>query len=206
MDSHASALDVAAAIRSKEVSPVEVLDHYLARVDRLDPVLNAFGLRDDERARAEASAAADRVASASVEDLPPFHGVPIPIKDLYDVAGWPTSHGSKASSDRPAERDDLPVERLRRAGFVLMGKTTTPELGTISCDRVGPLRRHPQSVEPRSHARWQLGWGRGGGGVGHGAGRACVRRRGVHPHSVVLHRSGRPEAVPQPDHLAGREL
>lgn len=132
MDSHASALDVAAAIRSRELSPVEVLEHYLSQVDRLDPQLNAFCLRDDERARREARAAADRVVDTAVEDLPAFHGVPIPIKDLYDVAGWPTSQGSRASSEDPVARDDLPVGRLRRAGFVLMGKTTTPELGAIS--------------------------------------------------------------------------
>jgi len=143
MDRHASALDVAAAIRAREVSPSEVLDHYLGQVDRLDPHLNAFAFRDDERARADARAADDLVASAAAEDLPAFCGVPIPIKDLYDVAGWPTSNGSRAGSDEPASDDELSVGRLRGAGFVLMGKTTAPELGTISCTesmRFGPTR------------------------------------------------------------------
>lgn len=138
-----SALHVAAAIRSREVSPVEVLDHYLAEVDRQDPHLNAFCLRDDERARAEARAAGDLVASVPPEELPPFHGVPIPIKDLADVAGWPTSQGSWAASDEPATADDPVVDRFRRAGFVPMGKTCTPELGTISMTesvRFGPTR------------------------------------------------------------------
>ncbi|MCB1256156.1 MAG: amidase [Microthrixaceae bacterium] len=127
-----SALDCAAAIRSKEVSPVEVLDEYLAEVDRLNPTLNAFSLRDDERARADAQAAADLIASSAPEDLPPFIGVPLPIKDLNHVKGWVTSFGSGAVPDTPAARDDLVVERFRRAGFVLMGKTTTPEFGSVS--------------------------------------------------------------------------
>lgn len=127
-----SALECAAAIRSKEVSPSEVLDHYLGEVDRLNPTLNAFALRDDDRARADARAADDVVANTPTEDLPPFAGVPIPIKDLNDVEGWVTTYGSRAVPDTPAAMDDLVVGRLRRAGFVLMGKTTTPEFGSVS--------------------------------------------------------------------------
>ena len=127
-----SALDVAAAIRSKKISPVEVLEHYLAQADTFDPTLNAFALRDDETALADARAAADLVARAETQDLPPFIGVPIPIKDLNDVQGWPTSHGSLGVPNTPAEFDCPQVQRFREAGFVLMGKTTTPEFGTIS--------------------------------------------------------------------------
>ena len=138
-----SALDVAAAIRSKQVSPLEVLDHYLAQVDTFDPTLNAFAFRDDDRARADARAAGEVVANTPVEELPPFLGVPIPIKDLADVVGWPTSQGSNGVPLTPAQEDSLPVARLRAAGFVLMGKTTTPEFGTISMtesDRFGATR------------------------------------------------------------------
>ncbi len=138
-----SALDVAAAIRARQISPVEVLDHYLAQVDTFDPTLNAFALRDDERARADAVAAGERLANEPIDELPPFLGVPIPIKDLNDVAGWPTSHGSNGVSDEPVDVDSLPVTRFRSAGFVLMGKTTTPEFGTISVtesDRFGATR------------------------------------------------------------------
>lgn len=143
MDSFDTALECAAAIRTGQVSPSEVLDHYLAEVDRLDPVLNAFALRDDDRARADARAADDVVAHNRAEELPAFAGVPIPIKDLYDVAGWVTTHGSNAVPDTPATEDDLVVSRLRDAGFVLMGKTTTPEFGTVSVtesDRLGATR------------------------------------------------------------------
>ncbi len=127
-----SALDLAAAIRERRISPTEALRDYLERVDRLDPALNAFALRDDERALADAAAATERVASMPPEELPPFCGVPIPIKDLNHVQGWPTTHGSRGVSERPQPDDDLPVARLRDAGFVFMGKTTTPEFGTIS--------------------------------------------------------------------------
>lgn len=127
-----SALDVAAAIRAKEISPVEVLDHYLAQADTFDPTLNAFSLRDDERARKDAQQAADIVASTPVDELPTFIGVPIPIKDLNSVEGWVTTWGSEGVPDDPAPVDDLVVERFRAAGFVLMGKTTTPEFGSIS--------------------------------------------------------------------------
>lgn len=128
-----SALEAAAAIRNREVSPSELLDHHLRVVDELDGELNAFCLRDDERARADARAADQLVASTDDPgSLPPFLGVPIPIKDLNDVEGWPTSQGSLGAGDEPAASDDPAVARLRGAGFVLMGKTATPELGTIS--------------------------------------------------------------------------
>jgi amidase len=144
-----SALDLAAAIRERRISPTEALEGYLERVDRLDPTLNAFALRDDERARADAAAATELVATTPVEDLPPFLGVPIPIKDLNHVEGWPTTHGSRAVVERPELVDDPPVARLRSAGFVFMGKTTTPEFGTISMtesERLG-ITRNPWNTD-----------------------------------------------------------
>lgn len=144
-----SALDVAAAIRRREVSPTEVLEHYLARTDELDGTLNAFALRDDERARVDAARATDAVTSTPVEELPPFHGVPLPIKDLNAVAGWPTTFGSRGTPERPEPEDDPVVARFRDAGFVLMGKTTTPEFGTISMtesQRLG-VTRNPWDTE-----------------------------------------------------------
>ena len=140
-----SATDLAAAIRAKELSPLEALDAYLERVDRINPTLNAFALRDDERARSDARAATERLASSPGDDLPPLFGVPVPIKDLDDVAGWPTTHGSWATSPDPIDADGPMAERLRAAGAVLMGKTTTPEFGTVSyteSDRLG-ITRNP---------------------------------------------------------------
>ncbi len=144
-----SATELATAIRAKEVSPVEVLETYLARVDRIDPVLNAFALRDDDRALADARAAADRLANEPADDLPPLFGVPLPIKDLDDVAGWPTTLGSFAADDVPRPVDCPEAARLRGAGAVLMGKTTTPEFGTVSfteSDRLG-ITRNPWNPE-----------------------------------------------------------
>jgi amidase len=67
----------------------------------------------------------------STDELPPFHGVPLPIKDLLDVAGWPTTHGSAGASLAPAPTSDPVVQRFVDAGFVLLGKTTTSEFGTV---------------------------------------------------------------------------
>jgi amidase len=144
-----SATELAAAIRAKEVSPVEALETYLERVDRIDPLLNAFALRDDRRALADARAAADRLANEPTDDLPPLFGVPVPIKDLEDVAGWPTTLGSFAADDDPRPDDSFSAARLRAAGAVLMGKTTTPEFGTVSfteSDRLG-ITRNPWNPE-----------------------------------------------------------
>lgn len=132
IDPFTPALELAAAIRRKEVSPLEVVDRYLERMNALDPQLNAFCYRADDDVRAAAAAAADAVVhAASVEDLPPFHGVPLPIKDLLDVAGWPTTHGSAGASRAPAAASDPVVRRLVDAGFVLLGKTTTSEFGAV---------------------------------------------------------------------------
>jgi amidase len=140
-----SASDLAAAIRAKELSPTEAMTTYLARVDRIDPHLNAFAFRDDERAMADARAATERLAASPADELPPLFGVPVPIKDLDDVEGWPTTLGSFATDDDPRPADCPAVTRLRGAGAVLMGKTTTPEFGTVSfteSDRLG-ITRNP---------------------------------------------------------------
>lgn len=71
------------------------------------------------------------VGADSTDDLPPFHGVPLPIKDLNDVAGWPTTYGSAGASPAPATGSDPVVRRFVDAGFLLLGKTTTPEFGTV---------------------------------------------------------------------------
>src|SRR5262245_51727171 len=132
IDPFMSAVELAAAIRRKEVSPGEVADCYLKRMDELDPRLNAFCYRADDDVRKAASAATDAVEQAdATEDLPPFHGVPLPIKDLVDVAGWPTTHGSAGASQAPAAESDPVVQRFVDAGFVLLGKTTTSEFGTV---------------------------------------------------------------------------
>ncbi|MEU9472895.1 amidase [Streptomyces avermitilis] len=131
-DSFTPAVELAAAIRRKEVSPVEVADCCLERMDELDPRLNAFCHRADDDVRKAAAAAADAVArTVSDGDLPPFLGVPLPIKDLLDVAGWPTTHGSAGAGRAPAAASDPVVRRFVDAGFILLGKTTTSEFGAL---------------------------------------------------------------------------
>lgn len=131
MDQFASAIDTAVAIRAKEVSPLEVLDACLARVDAADPDLNAIVWRNDEEARAEARALGERIA-AGADDLPPFAGVPIPIKDLVPVAGQPNTNGSFGTEDGPMTETELAPQAYVDAGFILCGRTNTPEFGSIS--------------------------------------------------------------------------
>jgi amidase len=130
MDPFTPATELAAALRRRQLSPVELLDACLAQVDRLNPSLNAVVWRNDEQARREASLLAEDLA-AGRDDLPPFAGVPIPIKDLTPVAGWPVTYGSFAAPEGPGAEDELVVAAFRRAGFVLTGRTNTPELGPI---------------------------------------------------------------------------
>jgi amidase len=136
-----SALTTAAAIRSREVSPLEVLDACLARVDEVNDRVNAVIWRDDEQARAAAKRAGDAITAG--EHLAPFHGVPIPIKDLTPVEGWPATYGSHGAPAGPAAESELVVKRLEHAGFLLAGRTNTPEFGPITVTenvRYGPTR------------------------------------------------------------------
>jgi amidase len=131
MDEHASALDVASAIRTMDVSPLEVLDATLARIDARNPALNAVIWRNDEEARAEAKVLGDRIA-ADTADLPPFAGVPLPIKDLLAVAGQPVTYGSEGAPAGPSTVTEPVADAFRRAGFILTGRTNTPEFGSIT--------------------------------------------------------------------------
>ncbi len=120
------ALELAARVRAREVSPVELTQLFLERIERLDPQLNAYVTVD-----AEGALAAAREAEASPSDAP-FHGVPIPIKDLNETAGLRTTYSTKAYARFVPDFDAAVVRRIRGAGFVVLGKTNTPELGTIA--------------------------------------------------------------------------
>ncbi|CAH0201110.1 amidase [Roseomonas sp. CECT 9278] len=118
----------AALIRRRRLSPVEYVDAVLAAVARTQPRLNCFVTVAEEKARADA-ATAERAVMAGAP-LGPLHGVPVHIKDLLDVAGMRTTHGSAIhAQSAPATRDDVLVARLRAAGAIIVGKTTTPEFG-----------------------------------------------------------------------------
>ncbi|MFF8772117.1 amidase [Kitasatospora sp. NPDC015120] len=119
-----SARELAAAIVAKEVSSVELLDHYLARVDRLDPQLNAIVAQDREGARA-AALAADRAVSRG-EPLGPLHGVPVTVKDSVEVTGMRTTGGSTRWGHHVPAEDAETVTRLKNAGAVVFGKSNLP--------------------------------------------------------------------------------
>ena len=113
----------AAAIRRGELTPVDLLDQCLARIDRLEARVQAWVLVDRERARADAVRLTDELKRGT--DRGPLHGIPIGVKDLFDVFDWPTAAGSKRWANSYARQDCPTIARLRQAGAVLMGKTVT---------------------------------------------------------------------------------
>ncbi|TYB41076.1 amidase [Actinomadura chibensis] len=119
-----SAGELAAAVAAKEVSSVELLDLYLARVERFDPRVNAIVARDEEGARA-AALAADRAVSRG-EPLGPLHGVPVTVKDSIEVAGMRTTGGSARWGHHVSAVDAEAVTRLKDAGAIVFGKSNLP--------------------------------------------------------------------------------
>ena len=120
------AVEQARLIREGQTSSVELVELYLERIERLDPQLSSFVTVRSEEALADARAA--DTASA----LAPFHGVPIAVKDLTATAGIRTTYSSRAFADYVPDFDTAVVRRLREAGFVILGKTNTPEFGTTA--------------------------------------------------------------------------
>ena len=119
-----SAAEIAALIRTRKVSAADVLEHFFARVDRFNPKLNAIIWQDRDRARKRAKAADAALAKGEVWG--PLHGVPMTIKESYDVAGSPTTWGLPELKDNVAAESALSVQRLERAGVNLFGKTNVP--------------------------------------------------------------------------------
>src|SRR5580704_11028002 len=119
--------ELVALIRAKQVSPVEVVEAVLARIGRLNPTLNCFATVTAEEARDAAIAA--EVAVMTGEELGPLHGVPVSIKDLLFTRRVLTAGGSRLFADHVPEEDAVVVERLKGAGAIIVGKTTTPEFG-----------------------------------------------------------------------------
>lgn len=120
--------EVAAEVRTGQRSAREQVERALAAVDAFDTTLHAFVLVDAERALAAADAVDRRVAAG--EEVGPLAGVPVAVKDVEDVEGLVTTHGSALhAADPPAARDSEHVARLRAAGCIVVGKTNTPEFG-----------------------------------------------------------------------------
>ncbi|MFW6074074.1 MAG: amidase [Chloroflexota bacterium] len=121
-----SAMDLREAYRSRSLSPVEVTEAVLQQIDSLNSKLNAFITVTPERALADAKTAEKDYASGDAREL---SGIPISIKDLVDTRGIRTTGGSLLNVDRVPEHDPVFVQRLYRAGVVMLGKTNTPEGG-----------------------------------------------------------------------------
>ena len=137
------ATEQARLVREGHVSSVELTELYLERIARIDPELNSFVTVRGKEATDDA-----RTADAS-PDAAPFRGVPIAIKDLTPTAGIRTTYSSRAFADNIPDFDTAVVRRLREAGFVIVGKTNTPEFGTVAFteSELNGATRNPWNLE-----------------------------------------------------------
>ena len=124
-----SVVELAARIRSREVSPVDAAQACLVRIERIDPAIQAW-----QRIDSDALMAAARQREAELDagiDVPPLHGVPVGIKDIFYTAGLATTMGSPIYRDFVPDRDADIVVRLKRAGVIVIGKTVTTEFAAF---------------------------------------------------------------------------
>jgi amidase len=142
-----TALEQAAAVRARDVSSLELTDHYLGRIEKLSDTVGAYITVTADLAREQARALDDDVRRGEVRS--PLHGVPVPVKDLNLTAGVRTTFGSTVFADSVPEVDDFVVSLLRDAGTVLLGKTNTPEFGLpCYCENgVAPPARTPWDLD-----------------------------------------------------------
>ena len=114
---------MAEAVRLKAVSSLELTDSIIARIEAVDSAINAVCIRDFDRAR-QAARAADAAGPEAVRGT--LHGVPVTIKESFDLAGTPTTWGFSFARDHIVQEDALLVERLKAAGAIILGKTNVP--------------------------------------------------------------------------------
>jgi Asp-tRNA(Asn)/Glu-tRNA(Gln) amidotransferase A subunit family amidase len=136
-------VEMASLARSGAVSSQELIEAHLARIEQVNPHFNAFTMVLADQARASA-----RRADQGLK-MGPLHGVPVTVKDSFEVAGLPTRLGSYFTPEAPAAEDSAVVQRLRRAGAIVLGKTNTPEfLGAYETDNfVTGRTNNPWNVE-----------------------------------------------------------
>lgn len=145
-----SALEQAQLIRQRVLSPLELVELYLERIQRLDGQLGSYFTVTAEMALAEAKAKTEQLAQIKDNsELPPFFGVPITIKDLNPVEGIRCTYGTPVLMDKIAAYTDGVVMRIRHAGFTILGKTATSELGSLPyIDQPGfPPTRNPWNLD-----------------------------------------------------------
>lgn len=162
-----SAAELARMVRGREVSPVEIARAVIARIERHDGAVNAFSHFTPELAL-DAAKDAERALAAGA-GTGALHGVPVTIKDLFDLEGFVTESGSNtqaaATGKAPASEDCPVAARLKAAGAVVLGKTTTPEFGWTGVSR-SPLTGI-------THNPWKAGFNAGASSAGAGAGAAA---------------------------------
>ena len=144
------ATELGRLIRARKLSPVEVTEAVLSRIERLNPHLSAFVTVTADRARADAKAAEARALAA--ESIGPLDGVPYSVKDLEPTAGIRTTYGSKFFEHNVPSEDGVVAARLKASGGILLGKTNTPHFGHRDmCDNlIGPPCRNPWNPERTS--------------------------------------------------------
>lgn len=154
-----SALEQAQLIRRREVSPLELVELYLERIERLDSQLGSFFHVAAEMALADAKTKTQQLSQTQdVSQLPTFFGVPTAIKDLNAVANMPCTYGTPLMKDNIATYDDGVVTRMKEAGFIILGKTATPEAGSLPYTE-------PQGFPPTRNP-WHLDYTPGGSSGG----------------------------------------
>jgi aspartyl-tRNA(Asn)/glutamyl-tRNA(Gln) amidotransferase subunit A len=208
-----TASEASRAFAAKTLSPVELVRHLLKRTETLDPKLNAYIRLDAEGALDAAHAAEKEIAQGRIRG--PLHGVPVGVKDIFDVATLPTTCHSKVLIDNIATTDAVSIQKLRQAGAVIMGKTATHEfaLGGPSFDLPFPPARNPWNPDHHpggsssgsgagvSAGLFPVALGSDTGGsvrnpasacgiVGHKPTYGLVSRRGVFPLSFTLDHVG----------------
>lgn len=148
---HATATELQASLAKREVSSVELTQAAIARIELHDPVLNAICVRDFERAMA---AAREADAGRARGEMKPLLGIPMTVKESFNVAGLPTTWGIPAFKDFMPQEDALAVARVKAAGAVLLGKTNVP-LG------LGDIQTY-NSIYGTTNNPWDLGRTRAG--------------------------------------------
>ena len=142
-----SAAELVDLMKAKEITPLELMEETIARVEAVNPALNAFVALRPEEALAEARALTEALAAG--KPVGPLAGLPIGVKDLEDVAGMVTSYGSIPFQNNMAAHDSYQVERLKKAGAIVLGKTNTPEFGFtgFTRNRVFGVTRNPWNTD-----------------------------------------------------------
>ncbi|RJQ63412.1 MAG: amidase [Desulfobacteraceae bacterium] len=159
--------ELAQGIRRGDFSPLELTEHFLSRIDRLDGSLNAYRLVCREKALGEAKAF--ETALRAGRDFGPLHGIPYSAKDLFDVAGLPTTAGSSLLQENIASEDATVIDKLARSGMVLLGKTNTVQLAYSG---IGINHDHGTPKNPWKKKHHAPGGSSSGSGVAVAAGLA----------------------------------